>query len=169
MNIMRDYFIEQAAYQRWANSELFKSLDTLTDAQRHKDLGLFFGTIHKTLDHTLVVTRNWRARLAGEFDKVTGYDTLLYSNWDELKASLDGEFRRLGEWLSTRKPEWFADTIEYPSGGKTKSIAVRDALIHIMIHAVHHRGQVSAACTELGAPSPEMDFVFYRWRANIKQ
>jgi len=162
---MKTYFVEQADYQRWANNELFKSLDPLSDAQRRQDLGLFFHDIHKTIDHILVVTRNWKARLAGEFGKVTGYDALLHDDWTALKAAVDDEFQFLGEWLFAQKADWYASSITYPgSDGKPKEVAVADGLIHIMTHAVHHRGQLSVACTQLHVPSPEMDFVFYRGR-----
>lgn len=160
-----EFFIEQADYQGWACGELFRSLDTLTEAQRREDLGLFFHDIHKTTDHILVVTRNWYARLTGDFDRVQGYDVLLHDDWEELKQALLDEFASLGAWLATRDPGHLEETVRYPgSGGKTREIGCRDALVHIMTHAVHHRGQLSAACTRLGAPSPEMDFVFYRWR-----
>ena len=159
---VKDYFVEQADYQRWACAELFRALDTLGDDQRRADVGLFFKNIHKTVDHILVVTRNWKARLSGEFEKVTGYDVLLYPDWKELKDAVLEEFTRLGNWLSGKKPEWFGESIDYPgSDGKMRRVAVADGLIHIMTHAVHHRGQISAVCTRLGAPSPEMDFVFY--------
>lgn len=162
---MKEHFVEQADYQRWACAELFKSLDTLNDAQRRGDAGLFFRDIHKTVDHILVVTRNWRARLEGAFDRTTSYDKLLYGDWGQLKTALLDEFANLEAWLKGREPQWFADSIEYPTAdGGRRRVAVRDALTHIMTHAVHHRGQISAVCTRLGVKSPEMDFVFYRWR-----
>ena len=163
---MKDYFVEQADYQRWACEELFKSLDSLSDAQRREDQGLFFSSIHRTVDHILIVTRNWSARLMGEFDNITGYDNMLCEDWEELKPALANAFIELGEWLRSKSGAWFDGEIEYPgSGGKVRKAGVRDSLTHIMTHAVHHRGQVSAVCTRLGATSPEMDFVFYRWRA----
>ena len=163
---MKAYFVEQAAYQGWACDELFKSLDTLGDEQRQAHVGLFFNNIHKTTDHILVVTRNWRARLDGAFDHIVNYDTLLYPQWAELKLALLAEFTELHIWLAQKPEPWFFSGVEYPgAGGNVRKIGVSDALTHIMTHAVHHRGQISAAATRLHAPSPEMDFVFYRWRA----
>lgn len=159
---MRDYFIEQADYQRWASAELFKSLDSLSDVQRQADISLFFRTIHKTVDHILIVTRNWRARLAGEFGKVKNDDVPLYDEWEELKPAVLDEFAQLKTWLTQKKPEWFQQVVEYPgSDGMKRRVSVSDGLIHVMTHAVHHRGQISAACTRLHVPSPEMDFLFY--------
>jgi uncharacterized damage-inducible protein DinB len=159
---MRDYFIEQADYQRWASAELFKSLDSLSDEQRQADISLFFRNIHKTVDHILVVTRNWRARLAGEFGKVKSHDASLYDEWEELKPALLDEFAQLKSWLTQKKPEWFQQVVEYPGfDGMKRRVSVRDGLIHVMTHAVHHRGQISTACTRLHVPSPEMDFLYY--------
>jgi uncharacterized damage-inducible protein DinB len=162
---MKEYFVEQADYQRWASHELFRCLDALSDEQRKANLGLFFHDIHKTVDHILVVTRNWRARLAGEFDKITGYDMVLYPEWEELKPAVLNEFSLLKDWLAQKDQDWFKKIIEYPAhDGRKRRVAVNDGLTQVMTHAVHHRGQISAACTRLHAPSPEMDFVYYRWR-----
>ena len=159
---MRDYFIEQADYQRWASAELFKSLDSLSDEQRQADISLFFRNIHKTVDHILIVTRNWRARLAGEFGKVKSHDASLYDEWEELKPAVLDEFVQLKGWLAQKNPGWFHDVVEFPgSDGKIRRVTVSNGLIHAMTHAVHHRGQISAVCTRLHAPSPEMDFLFY--------
>jgi uncharacterized damage-inducible protein DinB len=162
---LKDYFIEQADYQRWACAELFKSLDTLSDEQRQASVGLFFKDIHRTVDHILIVVRNWRARLSGEFDQVKSYNELLYSDWEELKRALLDEFSQLKDWLAQKDPKWFTQAIEYPAlDGTVRRVPVADGLIHVMTHSVHHRGQISAVCTRLHAPSPEMDFVFYRWK-----
>ena len=32
----------------------------------------------------------------------------------------------------------------------------------MMGHMVHHRGQISAVATRLGAPAPEMDYIYYK-------
>lgn len=160
---MKDHFIEQADYQYWASTELFRCLDHLSDEQRKANIGLFFHDIHTTVDHILIVTRNWHARLSGEFGKVTSYDNLLYPEWEELKPAVLDEFARLKAWLEQKTPGWFREVIEFPgSDGKKKRVTVTDSLNHVMTHAVHHRGQISAVCTRLHAPCPEMDFIIYR-------
>ncbi len=35
------------------------------------------------------------------------------------------------------------------------------ALAHVFNHGTHHRGQITAALTALGQPSPELDLVYF--------
>ena len=44
-----------ALYTKWQEVSLFVLCETLSDAERKRDNGLFFGSIHHTLDHILMV------------------------------------------------------------------------------------------------------------------
>jgi uncharacterized damage-inducible protein DinB len=90
---------------------------------------------------------------------------MLFEDWEALKHAMLADFAAIGGWLAQQPSDWFAGRVEYTaSNGARRQAAVSDGLTHIMTHAVHHRGQVSAICTRLGVASPEMDFVFYRQR-----
>src|SRR5258708_34248037 len=54
-----------ARYNRWQNENLYGAADTLSDAERRRDRGAFFGSIHATLNHLLWADRIWMSRLAG--------------------------------------------------------------------------------------------------------
>src|SRR5262245_41939313 len=54
-----------ARYNRWQNDNLYGVADTLSDAERRRDRGAFFGSIHATLNHLLWADRIWMSRLAG--------------------------------------------------------------------------------------------------------
>jgi uncharacterized damage-inducible protein DinB len=158
----KNYFIIQADYQHWANEVMFKSLDLLTPDAIDSDQGLFFQSIHHTVDHILQVSRSWLARLQGEPLSVN-YREISHPDWRELKNALRHETRRLQNWLEDRPDEFFDGQVTFTGGdGKERSMWVRDALSHLFTHFAHHRGQVSAVATRLGAPCPEMDFVYYR-------
>lgn len=158
----KKYFTYQADYQHWANDVLFNSLDMLDDAARKSAQGLFFDSAHNTVDHILVVTKNWMARLRQE-DTALPYNKVHCPDWKELKNALRQEVRDMQRWLEACPDEFFEERLFYrSSNGKEQSIWVRDALTHIMTHMVHHRGQVSAVATRLGSPTPEMDYVYYK-------
>ncbi len=165
MNVMytwKSYFVIQADYQHWANEILFTALDHLQPEVIGSNQGLFFQSIHHTADHMLMVNQSWLARLQGE-SLAVDYKVIHNPDWRDLKNSLRKEVRRLQTWLESQPDAFFDSQISFTGGdGKPREMWVRDALTHIYTHYAHHRGQISAVATKLGAPCPEMDFVYYR-------
>ena len=59
--------LEMALYNKWQNEKLYGFCDALSDAVRTQDRGLYFGSIHRTLDHILMVDRVlWDFTLSGQ-------------------------------------------------------------------------------------------------------
>src|SRR6185436_18884967 len=52
-----DHFRALAAYNAWMNEKLYTLAATLSDEERKRDLGAFFGSLHGTLNHLLVADR----------------------------------------------------------------------------------------------------------------
>lgn len=162
MNTLKKHFVYQADYQHWANDILFATVDLLDEAARQSNQGMIFENIHKTLNHILVVTRNWMIRLKGE-KRDAGREELYIADWKELKNALRHEFRDAQRWLEAQPENFFDEQIDYlNTQDQPSQIWVRDALTHIMTHAAHLRGQVTSVIVRLGAPAPEMDFLSYK-------
>ncbi|MCP5278986.1 MAG: DinB family protein [Thiobacillus sp.] len=158
----KTHFVSQADYQHWANEVMFTALDHFQPEVIGSDQGLFFRSIHHTVDHMLVVSQAWLARLKGESFS-PDYKVINHPDWRELKLALRKEMRHLQDWLDTRPEGFYEGHIRFSgSDGKPREMWTRDALIHLFTHYAHHRGQVSAVATRLGGPCPEMDFVYYR-------
>ena len=47
------YVRRMARYNRWQNANLYGVADLLSDEERRRERGAFFGSIHKTLSHLL--------------------------------------------------------------------------------------------------------------------
>jgi uncharacterized damage-inducible protein DinB len=155
------HFLRQTDYQLWANQVLFDSLARLEPEALHQPQGLYFQSIAHTTDHLLTVLRLWSGRLRGE---VVHFDlkTLHHPDWNDLKHQLQHELRAFRHWLEARPESFFAERIAYVRlGGEMAQSGVADVLIHLMNHFTHHRGQVSAVATRLGAPAPEMDYIYF--------
>lgn len=162
MYTWKSYYTIQADYQHWANEALFTSLDHLQPEFIASDQGLFFNSIHHTVDHMLLVSQAWLARLQGD-NPTPDYRQISQPDWRVLKNALRQETRKLQAWLQAQPDDFFEQRIDFTGGdGKIRGMWVRDMLTHLFTHYVHHRGQVSAVATRLGAPCPEMDFVYYR-------
>jgi uncharacterized damage-inducible protein DinB len=158
----KSHFSVLADYQHWANEVLFNSLDRLQTDVISSDQGLFFKSIHHTVDHLLLVSQVWLARLQGE-NLEANYRVIHHPDFRELKQSLRRETRKLQSWLDARTDDFFEAEINFVgSDGKTRQMWAREALTHLFTHYTHHRGQISAVITRVGGPSPEMDYVFYR-------
>ena len=59
------YVQRMARYNRWQNENLYGVADRLTDDERRRERGAFFGSIHKTLSHLLWGDHIWMSRFTG--------------------------------------------------------------------------------------------------------
>ncbi|MEH6462126.1 DinB family protein [Chitinimonas sp. JJ19] len=158
----KNHFLYQADYQHWASDKLFESLDKLSDEARKRDEGLFFKSVHGTVNHLLVTNLMWWGRLRGEPQDLRP-DQQLYEDWRELKQALKQTLRQTQHWLQAQPAEFFEGELRYrTTSGKEHTLWVHDILTHIATDCAHQRGQASAAATRLGAPAPEMDYSYYR-------
>ena len=60
-----DHLALLARVNGWANQRVYASVARLPDAAYRAERGAFFGSIHRTLNHLLVVDRLWTGRLLG--------------------------------------------------------------------------------------------------------
>jgi uncharacterized damage-inducible protein DinB/GNAT superfamily N-acetyltransferase len=158
---LREHLRLLARYNRWAIQALLTQVDALTDADYRRDLGLFFRSVHGTLNHLLLAEQDvWYRRFAEGASPVTALDTEIEPDRTALRERLlEGALAWLPlieVWPEAR----LLGRIDYRS---TKGVAVNlpfaATLTHVFNHGTHHRGQVSAALTALGRPAPELDMV----------
>jgi len=135
---------------------------------------MFFDTIHATMNHIAGVDELWRLRLSGQtsapFDKFYLNDPATSGVKDGalwLERQPDWELAR-GEALEAAKAtqafvdaqpdEAFLELVSYArTDGSTATIQRGPALMHLLNHATHHRGQVHAALTDLGVSGVVLD------------
>ena len=155
------YFQTLAAYHRLANRRLLRSLEPLSDADYHGDQGLFFKSIHRTLNHILLVDRLYHGRITGKPFEVS-----------DLGQELVKERGRLAEEIDRCGADWAGviDGLDEPriqgvlrylsTEGEQRELPMLMVLAHAFNHATHHRGQISAAMTRLGQPAPVLDIPY---------
>jgi uncharacterized damage-inducible protein DinB len=157
----RAHFSMLADYGLWANRRLIDGLAPLSDADWHADVGLFFKSIHLTLNHNLLVERLWTGRLSGEAWKGGGLDAVL----DPSRAGLIDKLYAEGEKVKAAMralPDPLPERIKYSTiDGKPMDVPLPPVLAHIFNHGTHHRGQVTAAAQRLGLTVQELDIPYY--------
>ncbi|MEZ5815895.1 MAG: DinB family protein [Hyphomicrobiaceae bacterium] len=158
-----DHVRTMARYNRWQNQSLYGAADTLTGAERMKDRGAFFGSIHNTLSHILWGDQQWMSRFAPETVQKppalvrTGGGN--YPDWDELKQRRIAFDQTILDWADAMAPSWMEGDLVWYSGiakadvSKPKWLTVT----HFFNHQTHHRGQVHAMLTAAGAKPDDTD------------
>jgi len=146
------YPVLLAEYNRWMNQRLYLACGTLSDAVRKSDQGLFFKSIHSTLNHILWGDRAWLRRFNGKEYSLGPPGQDLFAEFAELSAARDLMDVEILEFARGVSSEWLDEALTWTSQlyGFTQT-APRFALVLQMFnHQTHHRGQVHAALTRLG-------------------
>jgi uncharacterized damage-inducible protein DinB len=160
---VKDYFALLARYNLWATRRLYEQIDALSEADYRGDTGLFFRSIHGTLNHLLVASdRIWYRRLAeGVSPRDVQLSDEIESDRLALKAALLRSAERWGELVQTFPAERYTGTIEYTTMRGTAAVLPFAATLgHVFNHGTHHRGQITAALTARGHAAPELDWVY---------
>lgn len=158
-----EYMRAMARYNEWQNRSLYEAADALTDAERRRDRGAFFGSIHGTLSHLLWADEQWMSRFS-DVPKPAGEakDSARHcQDWGELKrrrTALDGQ---LLTWAAAMDPsEVHGDLTWYSGLAKANRSKARWLLFaHFFNHQTHHRGQVHAMLTAAGAKPDDTDLM----------
>jgi uncharacterized damage-inducible protein DinB len=101
----KQYFIYQADYQYWANEVLFECLGRLDPKALDEPQGLHFSTIHRTLDHILVVEELWRLRLQGE-SPIVDFRTIRHPDWRIENRAAPGGCANCAQLETRPGPSW---------------------------------------------------------------
>jgi uncharacterized damage-inducible protein DinB len=159
----RDHFSLLARYNVWATERLLNAhVRALSDADYRRDAGLFFKSVHGTLNHLRVAEQLlWYPRFARGVSPKHALDEEAEADREQLATVLLWGARAwqplVQSWDETR----FDGTLEYVSTkGVPQSLPFAATLAHVFNHGTHHRGQISAAITAMGHACPELDLVW---------
>jgi uncharacterized damage-inducible protein DinB len=174
MGAHQDQFRGFAKYNLEFNRNLFDRLSGLSDAQRKRDMGAFFGSIHGTLNHILLADRIWLARFAVAFPELPSladaavlhsFPSLsheLYARFDELDTQRRETDAVIVRWAAELSDELLATTMRYrTSNGQLREHPAWIAAAHLFNHQTHHRGQVTTLMHQLGVDPGVTDYLVY--------
>jgi len=158
---MHEHLLLLSRYHIWAYETLYTSLVPLDDEQYFSPCGLFFGSIHGTLNHLLVAERIWCGRITGEPYAVAGLDVEIEPARGALEHAIYEQGAYWAAWIAQEEDEdSLRRTLTYTNLAGTRfDNALVHVLLHVFNHGTHHRGQISAALTALGLPAPVLDLI----------
>ncbi len=158
----RKHFLTLARYNVWATRRLLDGVSTVPDAQYRANAGLFFQSLHGTLNHLLIAEHQvWYPRFAEGVSPQVALNAEVEPDRARLaQALLDGAARWSG--LIHRWPDTVWDgTLNYTNlRGQACVLPFAATLAHMFNHGTHHRGQITAALTAQGHACPELDLVY---------
>jgi uncharacterized damage-inducible protein DinB len=153
--------IMMAEYHKWAYEQLFDSLQKVSDqAYFNREMKLFFGSIHGTLNHLCLVDQLWYSRFLNQPFSVKCLDQELYRNRSELKTAI---LQGAEQWISYVKQasvELSSPKVYKNTKGIENHFLPATTLLHVFNHGTHHRGQITTALTILGFTFEPLD-LFY--------
>ena len=161
---MKDHFGQLAAYNRWANAQLYEAALALTDTQYLRDTGVFFKSMSGTLNHLLATDRNWMWRLTGDGEHYDRGDLIIHEDRRSLTAARADEDDRIGSYVASLNEPALTGLHSYSTTkGKPFKQRRSDILAHLFNHQTHHRGQAHAILSIVtGREPPALDLLAFQ-------
>jgi uncharacterized damage-inducible protein DinB len=156
-----EYVQRMARYNRWQNENLYTVADGLSEQERRRQRGAFFGSIQATLEPSAMADHMWMSRFAGTPRPEGGIpqSVSLYEDWSKLKRE-----RAAFDATSSNGPTgstltWLEGDLTYYSGAAKRDLTRPRSLLvmHFFNHQTHHRGQVHCMLTQAGGQPQATD------------
>lgn len=150
---------QMARYHKWATERLLASVAAMPDELYGQPCGLFFQSIHGTLNHLLLTDREiWYPRFAEGRSAILPLDAELESDRAVLASRLVAATAQWAEYVGSLGEEELAGDLQYTmTTGQARMLPMSAALLHVFNHATHHRGQITAAMSMLGFECLSLD------------
>jgi len=154
------------------NEAIYAAADRLTDEQRRRDMGAFFGSVHLTLTHILIADRVWLERFGcnrsvwefldaeGKPMRVRAFAADLYPDFSVLRSERVRTDAAIESWAAALRADDLDVELEYStSSGETWRHPLWWSITHFFNHQTHHRGQVTTLLKQCGVDPGVTDFV----------
>ena len=158
-----------ARFNAWVNKRVYGCVAGLSDADYRKDRKAYFGSIHNTLNHLLVVDRTWTGRIRNVDHDIKSLDQILYDDFAALRAAREAEDAALIELVDGLSDEELRSPVSYRflGGGGSRSSRRDHILITLFNHQTHHRGQIHAMLTQQDIDPPPLDVIYFLHEAAL--
>ena len=150
------YCVLMARYNAWQNASLMEAAEGIGEVERRRERGAFFGSIFGTFLHLYRDDALWLARFAGDERPEAAPDPVP-EGWAAFREARMARDRMIVDWATALSPDGLDGMLAwYPGGGEQRMQRPRTlCAAHLFNHQTHHRGQVHAMLTSIGAvPEP---------------
>lgn len=159
--ITPSYVRTMAAYNSEMNRRLYAAASRLSDAERRRDRGAFWHSLHGTLVHILWGDGQWMSRFDGWERPATPQkqsDHMIedYAELCARRVKADADIER---WAEKVDASWLDADMTWFSGSANREVTAPKRLLvtHFFNHQTHHRGQAHALITAAGEKTDDTD------------
>jgi uncharacterized damage-inducible protein DinB len=166
--LMKPYFLMMARYNAWANARLYKMAGALPEELYRREVGVYFKSLHGTLNHLLVTDRIWMRRLTGEGSHPNKLNAIAFDDFASLQAARTSEDLRIVNYTENLQEADIEKELDYTTlNGTPQRQPICEILAHWFNHQTHHRGQAHAILTLVGVTEPDpLDLLVMQRRAS---
>jgi uncharacterized damage-inducible protein DinB len=171
MTTLGTHLLGMARNNAWANHRLAVACAALPDAERRAPRAAFFGSIHRTLAHILVVDRYYVDALVDGHSARPAEDAEDHvGSFDDLRAAQRACDRRLVAYCGGLSDAALESSIVLAgdAASPARRERVADVLPHLLQHQIHHRGQVHAMLAGTPVEPPQLDEFFCANEAHLR-
>jgi uncharacterized damage-inducible protein DinB len=161
---MQQHFRMFAAYNKWANAQVYEAASQLSPDEFERNTGAFFKSMMGTLNHLVAADRIWMKRFTGEGDAPTKLDAVISRDFPKLRTLRIAEDERILKWIGSLTAKDLSGRFTYTTITDMRTVSQRlaPALDHFFNHQTHHRGQTHMILTALGKPSLQLDLIYFQ-------
>lgn len=160
---MSENFRMFARYNGWSNYRVFMAASRLSNDEYRKNCGVYFKSMHGTLNHILVTDLIWMGRFEAVAGAPTQLDTILHEDFSSLLEARRQVDDRIINWTNGLTEELIASDFTYMPITEPRKVTapLGPCIAHFFNHQTHHRGHAHAILTQLKGDAPSLDMVEY--------
>ena len=140
----KEWAREMALYNKWQNETLYGRCDGLSDEVRKADRGMFFTSIHRTLDHILMVDEVLRGFVEHGMPENFVFDPnkAVHENYEVLKAARIGFDDSLLKLFDAHAGGWLDTTLTFDSDrlGRPRTLPRKFYCMQMFNHGISAAG-----------------------------
>ena len=161
--MMLEHLRRMARYNAWANRRLYEACAQLPEEEYRRPRRAFFGSMHGTLNHLLVVDWIWLSRIEGQGSPQVRLDDQPCASLAALREAREVEDARITRLVDGYAEDDLAKPVSYrlitrPEATETP---LHLCWLHLFNHQTHHRGQVHDQLSQTEVLPPSLDLIVY--------
>jgi len=155
---LAQYLLLQAENNAWSNQRLHTACAGLPPEAHFAKRPCFFGSIHNTLYHLLLVDHRYMARIEGRPPPDALPRDVPSGDLAALSESQRAADRRLIDLVRGLDEARLAQAVRIVDpAGAVWFDPLHRVLAHLFVHQVHHRGQVHDLLSQTAVAPPQLD------------